>query len=141
MDRIDQANELFISEGRPGFMTDRGRIYILFGPPTNRIQDTSGYRYCREVWYYGNFPVVFDDSTCSGDYRLVTYNLRTGNYADHGVLRLSDGRYPFNCQTLAVHPNGRLYSAPWMKKLHPRPGERTDRHCDLISFPDPLAGA
>ncbi len=35
--RIEQANELFISEGRPGWVTDRGQIYILFGPPMDRI--------------------------------------------------------------------------------------------------------
>lgn len=77
-DRIERANELFISEGKPGWLTDRGRIYILFGPPMDRLTypmggDPSGR--CSEVWYYGNFPVVFVDSMCSGNYRLVTYNL------------------------------------------------------------------
>jgi len=76
--RIERANELFISEGRPGWLTDRGRIYILFGPPTDRLTYPMGgdpYSYCREIWYYGNFPIVFVDSTCTGTYRLVTYDL------------------------------------------------------------------
>ncbi|MBS3819964.1 GWxTD domain-containing protein [bacterium] len=76
--RIERANELFISEGKPGWLTDRGRIYILFGPPTNRIAEPMGRspsHQCQEVWYYGNFPVVFVDKTCTGDYDLVTYNL------------------------------------------------------------------
>lgn len=76
--RIERANELFISEGRPGWLTDRGRIYILFGPPTDRITEPMGggpSGQCQEVWYYGNFPVVFVDRTCTGDYDLVTYNL------------------------------------------------------------------
>lgn len=76
-DRIDKANELFVSEGKPGWLTDRGRIYILFGPPTDRITDSMGNEYgvCQEVWYYGNFPVVFRDPTCTGNYQLVTYDL------------------------------------------------------------------
>lgn len=76
--RLDQADDLFISEGKPGWMTDRGRIWILFGPPLDRITYPMGYSAasrCQEVWYYGDFPVVFIDSTCTGTYRLVTYDL------------------------------------------------------------------
>ncbi|MGB6866919.1 MAG: GWxTD domain-containing protein, partial [Candidatus Aminicenantaceae bacterium] len=76
--RMDEADNLFMSEGKPGWMTDRGRIYILFGPPLDRITYPMGYSAssrCQEVWYYGNFPVVFVDNTCTGTYRLVTYDL------------------------------------------------------------------
>jgi GWxTD domain-containing protein len=76
--RMDHSDELFISEGKPGWMTDRGRIYILFGPPLDRITYPMGYSTssrCQEVWYYGDFPVVFVDNTCTGTYRLVTYDL------------------------------------------------------------------
>ena len=74
-DRIERATELFISDGRPGWLTDRGRIYVLFGPPMDRFTDPAGGYNCRETWYYGNFPIVFRDETCTGDYRLVTYDL------------------------------------------------------------------
>ncbi len=76
--RIERATELFMGEGKPGWLTDRGRIYVLFGPPTDRITYPMGedsYGRCREIWYYGNFPVVFVDDTCTGSYRLITYNL------------------------------------------------------------------
>lgn len=78
--RIEKANELFLGEGRPGWLTDRGRIYVLFGPPTDRITypmgaPGSGGRGCQEIWYYGNFPVVFLDETCTGHYVLVTLSL------------------------------------------------------------------
>jgi len=78
LNRIERADELFISEGKPGYLTDRGRIYVLFGPPMDRITHPLGYSYygrCQEIWYYGNFPVVFVDPTCTGTYRLITYNL------------------------------------------------------------------
>jgi GWxTD domain-containing protein len=77
--RIDRANQLFLGEGKPGWLTDRGRIYILFGPPQDRITNSSGessYGRCSEVWYYGNFPIVFVDQTCSGNYDLATLNLQ-----------------------------------------------------------------
>jgi GWxTD domain-containing protein len=76
--RIEQANELFRSEARPGWLTDRGRIFILFGPPTYRDTNPFGYDQfgrCKEIWQYGNFPVVFVDRNCLGIYHLVTYDL------------------------------------------------------------------
>lgn len=81
--RIERSNELFISEGRPGWMTDRGRVYILYGEPTSRMNDpggTSSYGRCIEVWYYGNFPVVFRDASCTGSYDLLTYDLSSLRY-------------------------------------------------------------
>lgn len=75
-DRLAKAATMFRGEGRPGWRTDRGRIFILFGPPSERLtypMDPSGY--CREVWYYGAFPVVFVDDHCSGYYVLRAINL------------------------------------------------------------------
>lgn len=71
---------------------------------------------------------------------LVTYGLRTGKYLDHGVLRLDDGRYPTMTQSIAVHPNGRIYTAPWIEKpgAAPSAGGRAPHQVELISFEDPL---
>ncbi len=74
--RLAQSTRLFGGEGRDGWRTDRGRIYILFGPPTERQTynvDSSGY--CREIWYYGTFPVIFVDRGCIGRYDLTPINL------------------------------------------------------------------
>jgi hypothetical protein len=71
---------------------------------------------------------------------LVTYHLPTGRYADHGILRLADGRYPQMAHTLAVHPNGRLYSCPWIEPLAPGADGKASCSCDLISFEAPGKG-
>jgi GWxTD domain-containing protein len=71
--RIDDANRLFHGH-RPGWIQDRGRIYILFGPPSERHTYSSEPQ-PREVWYYGNFPVIFIDHMGVGDYKLETINL------------------------------------------------------------------
>jgi len=79
MGRIARSNELFHGEGKPGWLTDRGRIYILIGPPLDRIVNPPGMsgstNRCAEIWYYGQFPVVFNDANCNGNYQLVTYDL------------------------------------------------------------------
>ena len=75
-DRVAKAGSLFRGEGRPGWLTDRGRIYILFGPPSERLtypMDSAGF--CREVWYYGSFPVIFVDDHCAGSFFLTAINL------------------------------------------------------------------
>jgi GWxTD domain-containing protein len=78
--RIEVATKLFRGEGLAGWITDRGRIYVIFGPPNERLtylQPTGGIvsTGCQEVWYYGDFPVVFIDQTCTGTYKLATYDL------------------------------------------------------------------
>jgi len=76
--RIERANKLFVGEGTPGWLTDRGRIFIIYGPPTDRMTQPmaqDAYTRCGEVWSYGNYPVVFSDPTCTGNYRLATFDL------------------------------------------------------------------
>jgi GWxTD domain-containing protein len=76
--RISQAERLFFGEGRSGWLTDRGRIYILFGPPDQRSTNSSAANpdaRCQEVWYYRDFPVVFIDRACTGTFRLATLDL------------------------------------------------------------------
>ncbi len=75
-ERVARAAVLFHGEGRPGWQTDRGRIFILFGPPGERLtypMDAGGF--CREIWYYGAFPVLFLDEHCSGRFVLTAVNL------------------------------------------------------------------
>jgi GWxTD domain-containing protein len=76
-DRMKTADDLFKGEGRPGWATDRGRIFILFGPPSERLTYPMEARgRCREVWYYGAFPVVFIDEHCSGSFVMTAVNLQ-----------------------------------------------------------------
>lgn len=90
-ERIAYANEHF-SSGKPGRMTDRGRIYIKFGKPDEIESHPAGGIYERpswegggststypfEKWFYRHLPNVssgveleFVDPTGSGEYRLA----------------------------------------------------------------------
>jgi GWxTD domain-containing protein len=89
--RIAYANERF-SSGIPGWKTDRGRIYITFGPPDEIESHPSGGSYERpieegggttstfpfEIWRYryiedigSDILIEFVDPTMSGEYRMT----------------------------------------------------------------------
>jgi GWxTD domain-containing protein len=81
--RIVFANEKFGTDA-PGWQTDRGRLYILFGPPdrvdspAKNSEEGSDGRGAREAWHYryleGLGPSIdFEliDTTGSGDYQLT----------------------------------------------------------------------
>jgi GWxTD domain-containing protein len=71
--RIKEANRLFTEGGTPGWLQDRGRIYILIGAPDQREAYPRGrsfYDVPTEIWYYGFFPIIFVDSHWSGNYKL-----------------------------------------------------------------------
>lgn len=56
--RIVYANEHFAS-GIPGWKTDRGRIYILYGEPDGKETHPSGGSYQREFWEGGGSTSVY----------------------------------------------------------------------------------
>ena len=71
--RIDEANHLFSGGQEYGWLQDRGRIYILLGPPSEREAYPRGitfYGKPTEIWYYNFFPIVFIDDDWTGQYRL-----------------------------------------------------------------------
>ena len=90
-ERIAYANEHFAS-GIPGWKTDRGRIYIMYGKPDEKESHPAGGPYEREPyegggqtttypferWFYRYLPGVgsgieieFVDPTGSGEYRIA----------------------------------------------------------------------
>jgi GWxTD domain-containing protein len=90
-ERIAYANEHF-SSGIPGWKTDRGRIYIMWGKPDEKETHPMGGGYERpsyhgggstttypfEIWFYRYLPGVgsgieieFVDPTGSGEYRIA----------------------------------------------------------------------
>jgi GWxTD domain-containing protein len=90
--RVAYANDTFRDAGIPGWKTDRGRVYIVFGPPTNRERYSAGAMYQRplhegggstrtypfEKWYYNHIDGIGDgielefvDPTMTGGFRLA----------------------------------------------------------------------
>lgn len=61
--RIEEANRLFKGGGRPGWLQDRGRIYVLFGPPDERQTNPMGGR---------PIDAYVDPSEMTGSRRVAT---------------------------------------------------------------------
>lgn len=77
--RISEAKHLFNEGGTSGWLTDRGRIYILLGPPEQRETYPRGYSFYgqpSEVWYYGFYQLYFVDSRWNGNFELVPESAR-----------------------------------------------------------------
>jgi GWxTD domain-containing protein len=71
--RIDQANHLFSGGAAPGWLQDRGRVFITLGPPDHRETYPRGITYYglpTEIWWYGFFSIIFVDERWVDDYRL-----------------------------------------------------------------------
>jgi GWxTD domain-containing protein len=84
--RIESSNQKFSSMQKPGWKTDRGRIYIIYGEPSeierypNQIESRP-----YEIWYYneieGGVYFVFADLTGFSEYTLV-HSTKRGELRD-----------------------------------------------------------
>ena len=73
--RVDVANQHFSFAKTPGWKTDRGRVYIMYGAPDSIDKGTSSSGVGNyEIWYYNDLQLkfVFYDEYGFGDYRLVS---------------------------------------------------------------------
>jgi GWxTD domain-containing protein len=73
--RCDHAMESFSTLSQAnGIKTDRGRIYILYGPPTRTDRVLNPSTAPQETWYYDGLrrKFVFVDQSRSGNYRLFS---------------------------------------------------------------------
>ena len=76
--RVSFTNQNFAPWGGQldGWETDRGRIYIIFGPPSDvdNPSTPTGESSAYEIWYYRNLQkrFVFLDKYGEGDYLLIT---------------------------------------------------------------------
>jgi GWxTD domain-containing protein len=83
--RLAYANEHFASS-ITGWRTDRGRIYIVYGPP-DEITDHTAESLPRQVWLYHHIEglgvgleVEFTDPGRTGDFRMVAAPASHGSY-------------------------------------------------------------
>lgn len=81
MRRVEYVNSNYRHMGREGFLSDRGRIYLMYGEPDQRdfypsVQNLKPY----EVWFYNNIEggvsFYFGDISGFGNYQLLHSNKR-----------------------------------------------------------------
>ena len=71
-ERIDYAFRNFSSLQTPGYDSDRGKAYILYGEPNNIERRFPTDQPTREVWEYPGRTLVFEATTGFGDFRLIS---------------------------------------------------------------------
>ena len=86
MKRVAYANQNYKSMGRDGYLSDRGRVLLIYGEPDQKDlfpnePDLKPY----EVWFYhdieGGVTFIFGDLTGFGKYELL-HSTKRGEYAD-----------------------------------------------------------
>lgn len=70
-ERIDYAYRNFTTPQSPGYESDRGQAYILYGQPDNIERRLPADQPTREIWEYPNRTLVFEATTGFGDFKLV----------------------------------------------------------------------
>ena len=96
MGRVEYTNRVYPAMGRMGYRTDRGRVYIMYGPPDDierHPSETETRPY--EIWSYNNIQggviFVFVLRNPGGDHELVhsthRNELRDDNWDRVGITR------------------------------------------------------
>lgn len=70
--RIDHAFKNFSSLQVPGYDTDQGQTYILYGPPSSIDRRLPTNAPAREVWEYPDRTLIFEATTGFGDFVLIS---------------------------------------------------------------------
>lgn len=91
--RVAYANHQYKTGFRPGWKTDRGRVYVLYGKPDEierHANETDVKPY--EIWYYnsiqGGVQFVFGDRTGFSDYILLHSTHRNELHDDNWLRQL-----------------------------------------------------
>lgn len=141
--RLAYANEHFQS-GLPGWKTDRGRIYIIYGEPAEVVKNRSRNHYRRsvqgsrnvspgyvfEIWRYKyiegigpDVEVEFVDSSGSGEYHLARVPLERNSL----LLNSRDHRTVIGEAEL-LNLKNRSSLSPWHLDQYPKTHRETPFH-------------
>ncbi len=82
---VKEANDSFTTPSRQGYRTDRGRVFLKYGRPYDRVpsvNEPGAYPY--EIWYYTTIPnkqtnvgfAFYEPSFATNDYILLHSNAR-----------------------------------------------------------------
>ena len=72
--RVEEANTRFPWGNLQGWQTDRGRIFIVYGPPDDIRYKIDSSRTMYEIWHYDEIgrEFVFEDIHGDGDFKLIS---------------------------------------------------------------------
>ena len=110
---VKKTNQLFGTKVRRGYQTDRGRIYLKYGPPntiTDRPNEPSAYPY--QVWHYykiGRFNnkrfIFYLPDLVSNDYVILHSNLQGEYFNNNWKTDLHSRNTPGRSVDALQNPN------------------------------------
>lgn len=83
--QVDAVNMSFTTVNKKGYMTDRGRVYLKYGAPSQRTKETlNPNTYPYEIWEYYKLPdgetdkkcIFYEPSLATNDYVLLHSTIR-----------------------------------------------------------------
>ncbi len=156
--RIAYANEHF-SSGFAGWKTDRGRVYILYGPPDSKDGSVSGGAYERpfheggggtatfpfEIWRYkyieglgDNVELEFVDKSWTGDFQLALSADEKDvflNVAGHGNTKAEQLGMATRIQRLSQSPALRELYPMMQHRIKDSPFQRYETYARVQAVP------
>lgn len=114
-EQLDLVNKFYATSIKKGWETDRGRVYLQYGPPntiTSRTNEPTNYPY--EIWHYYNLPM-------RSNAKFVFYN------RDLGVE---------NYELLHSNVLGEMNNYRWRYMLAQRGGQLPNLDDEAIEFQD-----
>lgn len=78
--KIEECNKMFNTQFRKGYLTERGRVYLDYGPPNSVVESTNAsISYPYQIWHYHDLPpnqsnkkfVFFNKTGTLNEYELI----------------------------------------------------------------------
>jgi hypothetical protein len=109
-----------------------GYLGFALGPDGKTIHYlTGGPIYINGKRLAGKSKTAMGEAKGLEDLHLVTYDIETGRYADHGAVFYENGQRPLYVNAIAVGKDGMVYTLP-------RITENGKTRSDLVAFPGPF---
>jgi hypothetical protein len=109
-----------------------GYLGFALGPDGKTIHYlTGGPIYINDKRLAGKSKTAMGEAKGLEDLHLVTYDIETGRYADHGAVFYENGQRPLYVNAIAVGKDGMVYTLP-------RITENGKTRSDLVAFPGPF---
>ena len=130
--RLDVLKRITSEPSRRSGMYDQfsyGYLGFDLGPDGHTVYYLTGgpiYRNGKRV--AADHPPQSGELMADEEVRLVTYDLNTSAYLDHGAVYFADGGRPSYCQSVAIDRDGTVYT---MSRV---PGQGEPFRTELISF-------
>lgn len=101
---VKKTEKAYSSQIKRGYETDRGRVYLKYGPPnTISVSENEPYNYPYEIWHYYNLGrqsnrkfIFYNPNLVSNDYSLLHSDVIGEIYDPYWSLKLKSRNTPSN---------------------------------------------